>query len=133
MNQSISSQPFQPVSLSASILALALTWFTIPSSLATAAEKPSSGNASGNALPIRGLHLGAPAKKDLPAALQFIREVLPREGVNTLILEFDYNFDFQSRPEFTNASALGKTEAQELSKACREHQITLIPQINCLG
>ena len=84
-------------------------------------------------LPVRGLHLSAPAKKDLPAVVEFIREALPKEGVNTLILEFDYNFDFQSRSEFANPSALGKRELQQLVKACREKGIELIPQINCLG
>src|SRR6266699_2985981 len=58
-------------------------------------------------LPVRGLHLSAPTKKDLAAALDFIRELLPQEQVNTLILEFDYDFDFRSRPEFAKASALG--------------------------
>jgi hypothetical protein len=91
-------------------------------------------NRSGAAeIPIRGLHLMAPAKKDLPAAVQFIREVLPKEGVNTLVLEFDYNFNFQSRPEFSDAAALGKAEVTELVNACREKGIELIPQMNCLG
>ena len=84
-------------------------------------------------LPVRGLHLSAPSKKDLPAALEFIRKSLPKEGVNTLILEFDYHYDFQSRPEFGDPTALGKSEVQQLAKACRENGIELIPQINCLG
>ena len=84
-------------------------------------------------LPVRGLHLSAPAKRELPAALQFIRESLPKEGVNTLILEFDYDFDFQSRPEFGKPSALGKQEVQQIAAACHEKGIQLIPQLNCLG
>ncbi len=84
-------------------------------------------------IPIRGLHLTAPAKKDLQTAIQFIAGPLSTEGVNTLVLEFDYNFDFQSRPEFNDASALGKADVQQIAKACRERQIQLIPQINCLG
>ena len=35
-------------------------------------------------VPVRGLHLSAPAKKDLATALEFIRESLPKESVNTL-------------------------------------------------
>ena len=84
-------------------------------------------------VPVRGLHLSAPAKKELAAAIEFIRESLPKEGVNALILEFDYNFDFQLRAEFADASALGKEEVQQIVKACREKGIELIPQINCLG
>ncbi len=75
----------------------------------------------------------APSKSDLPAALQFIREALPKEGVNTLVLEFDYAFDFHSRPEFSDSHALDKEDARQLSKACRENGIELIPMINCLG
>ena len=87
----------------------------------------------GAALPVRGLHTFAPAKKDLGAALAFIREALPREGVNTLIMELNYNFDFRSRPEFADPSALGKAEVQQIAKACRDTGIELIPQFNCLG
>src|SRR5713226_7312916 len=78
-------------------------------------------------LPVCGLHVSAPAKKDLAAALDFIRELLPQEGVNTLILEFDYDFDFRSRPEFAKPSALGGVEAQKIAKACRDQGIELIP------
>jgi hypothetical protein len=77
--------------------------------------------------------MNAPAKKDLPASLEFIREVLPKEGVNTLILEFNYGYDFRSRPEFANPSALGKDDVRQIVAACRQKRIELIPQINCLG
>jgi hypothetical protein len=85
------------------------------------------------ALAVRGLHLSAPARKDVAAAVDFIRKKLPGAGVNTLVLEFDYQFDFKSRPEFVDPSALGKDEVQLILKACRENQIELIPQLNCLG
>jgi hypothetical protein len=97
---------------------------------ATAAEQslPSAGP-----LPVRGLHLSAPAARDLPALLSFIRETLPVQGVNTLILEFDYGYQFQSRPEFADAAALGKLDVAQIVQACREKGIELIPQMNCLG
>lgn len=79
--------------------------------------------ASPPTLPVRGLHLSAPSKRDLPAALDFIRKTLPAEGVNTLILEFDYSYDFQSLPEFASPSSLGKAEARQLVEACREKGI----------
>jgi hypothetical protein len=88
---------------------------------------------AGPTLPVRGLHTFAPAKKDLAATLAFIRESLPKEGVNTVIMEFNYNFDYRSRPEFADSSALGRAEARQIAKACREKGIKLIPQINCLG
>lgn len=84
-------------------------------------------------IPVRGLHLLAPAKKDLPALLTFIRETLPREGVNTLILELNYGFDFRSRAGFGDPQALNRDDAKQILKACRAGGIELIPQINCLG
>ena len=88
---------------------------------------------AGKALPVRGIHLFAPAKTDLAAALAFIRDSLPKEGVNTLVMEFNYTFSFQSLPEFADPAALGKDEVAQIAKACRERGIELIPQINCLG
>lgn len=49
------------------------------------------------------------------------------------MLEFNYRFDFQGRAEFADSSALGKSEVRQISKACRDSGIQLIPQINCLG
>src|ERR1044071_9562953 len=88
--------------------------------------------AAGN-LPIRGLHLGVPPKRDLTNALHFIRDELPKQEVNTLVLEFDYGFNFQSRPEFGDDSAMGKEDVAQIVQACRDARIQLIPQINCLG
>lgn len=113
------------------ILSLMLiAWLSRP--IGMAAEPKPLGAASG-VLPVRGLHLSAPAKQDLPAAIEFIRKDLRGTGVNTLVLEFNYQFDFKSRPEFADPSALGKAEVQLILQACRENQIELIPQFNCLG
>src|SRR5258707_1245522 len=57
-------------------------------------------------LPVRGLNVMAPAKRDIPTVVRFIRE--SKDGFNTLVLEFDYNFNFQSRPEFSDPSGLDK-------------------------
>ena len=51
------------------------------------------------AVPIRGLHLMAPKSEEIPLAVRFIKEALPKEGVNVLVLEFDYRFQFRKRPE----------------------------------
>jgi hypothetical protein len=90
-------------------------------------------NKRSGALPVRGLHLSAPSKRDLTGALEFIRDALPKAGVNTLVMEFGYQFDFKSRPEFADPSALGKAEVQQILMVCREQNIELIPQFNCLG
>src|SRR4051794_12075963 len=78
------------------------------------------------ALPIRGLHCFAPRKADLERSEKFIRETLHKEGVNVLVLEFNYDFNYTSRPEFANKSAMGKNELKKLAAACRESNIKLV-------
>jgi hypothetical protein len=65
--------------------------------------------------------------------LEFIRQSLPKEGINTLVMEFGYGFDYQSQPGFADPAALGKAEVGQIAAACREVGIELIPQLNCLG
>lgn len=97
------------------------------------AAGPESSQAGSDKLPVRGLHLSGPGKTEVAALADFIRGPLAKAGVNTLVLEFNYRFDFQSRPEFADSSAPGKAEVREILAACREARIELIPQINCLG
>jgi hypothetical protein len=75
----------------------------------------------------------APKPDEMDLALRFIREALPKEGVNTLVVEFDYRYQFTRRPEVTDPNALSLENAQKLAAAAREVGVRLIPQINCLG
>ena len=68
--------------------------------------------AASPAPPIRGLHLMAPAPEDIPLAVRFIKEALPKEGVNVLVLEFDYRYQFTKRPEVAEPDALSARERQ---------------------
>lgn len=55
-------------------------------------------------------------------------------GINFLVLEVDYHFEFQSHPELRQAGGLiTSAGAQQLAAACREHGIRLIPQFQCIG
>jgi hypothetical protein len=55
-------------------------------------------------------------------------------GVNVLIVEVDYNFQFKSHPELrAGENVITKAGAERLSAACREHGIRLIPEFQCLG
>lgn len=91
------------------------------------------GSVAAQALPVRGIHLAAPKPGEIPLALRFINEALPKEGVNTLILEINYGFQFTRRPEMAEDGALSREQLQQLSAACREKGIKLIPMINMLG
>jgi hypothetical protein len=54
-------------------------------------------------------------------------------GVNTLILEVNYNFVFQSHPEISSPVGVTPAHAHALAAAARRLGIRLIPQLNCLG
>lgn len=84
-------------------------------------------------LPVRGLHCFAPSKADAALCEKFIREVLPKEGVNTLILEFGYSYAYRSHPELGDPDALDAQAVRRLVAACKDAGVSLIPQFNCLG
>ncbi len=90
-------------------------------------------NAQETQLPIRGLHCSAPSSDDIPLAVRFIREDLPKEGVNVLVLEFNYRYQYTSHPELVDSNALTNEEVKQLVSACKEANVQLIPQFNCLG
>lgn len=84
-------------------------------------------------LPVRGLNLGAPKPEDVPMVVRFIREALPKEGVNVLVMEFDYRYQYTSHPEVVDADALSKADIQAIVAACKDAGVRLIPLINLLG
>ena len=89
--------------------------------------------ASCEPLAVRGIHLAAPKPDEMPIALRFIGEALPKEGVNVLVLEFNYRVQYTKHPEVVDADALSLNQVRELAHACRSANIRLIPMINLLG
>jgi len=83
--------------------------------------------------PVRGLHLMAPAPEDVPLAVRFIKEALPKEGVNVLVLEFDYRYQFTKRPEVAEPGGLSSNDVRALAAAAKDAGVQLIPEINLLG
>src|SRR5439155_9383769 len=53
--------------------------------------------------------------------------------VNVLIVEVDYNFEFDSHPELRPGRFVTKAHAHELAQKARPLGIRVIPQLNCLG
>ena len=66
-------------------------------------------------------------------ALRFIHEALPKEGVNVLVMEFDYRYQYKSHPEVTDADALSEDQVKQIVAACHDAGVRLIPLINMLG
>jgi hypothetical protein len=90
---------------------------------ATAASHPT---------PWRGLHLMLSSDQQADVLIQQLPK-LAADGVNVIIVEVDYNFDYQSHPELRPSQYVTRAGAQRLTHAAREQHIRVIPQINCLG
>jgi hypothetical protein len=81
----------------------------------------------------RGVHLLASDPQSLPLLKRAIAEKLVPLGINTLVFEVGYHFQFESRPEMNDPKGWSKAQARELAEFCRQHGVRLIPQLNCLG
>lgn len=83
-------------------------------------------------LPWIGVHVGINNARDIGKLRESI-PLLGKMGVNALVLEIDYSFQFKSHPELNRPVSITREEAQSLADLCRENGIRPIPQINCLG
>ena len=102
--------------------------------LQQAALVPAAASAAATAgIPLRGLHLAAPKPDDLEMAHRFIQEVLPKEGVNTLFLEFNYHFRSRRFPDVVDEPALAGDQVRALAETTRRAGLKLVPQLNLLG
>jgi len=86
-----------------------------------------------NELPVRALLLSVPAPDDVPLLCDFIRNALPKEGVNTLVLRIEYQYKFQSHPELADYNALSKEEIKKIVSACKSAHVRLVPCMNLLA
>ena len=100
--------------------------------LALAAMVPTL-SAGQSPLPVRGLFLLAPKPEEISLVVDFIRNVLPKEGVNVLVLEIDYRYSYTSHREVVDADALSKADVKAIVAACHAAGVRLIPLINLLG
>ena len=99
-------------------------------------RSPATGSSPRIQAPVwRSLHMLAPSRDHLILLLQAIEQKLAPWGVNVLVLEVNYNFEFRSHPELRGggAGALRIEDVHQLKTACQKHGIRLIPLFNCLG
>lgn len=77
--------------------------------------------------------LGYDTNKDLDTLATLLPK-LRTQGINTIIVEVDYNFDFKSFPELiANQKPITKEKAEWFSKECKQNDIRLGIQFQCLG
>jgi hypothetical protein len=84
--------------------------------------------------PWRAVHLlEYNTDSDLEALAQNL-EKLADMGINVLILEVDYNFEFKSQPKLRRGSnPITRDGARKFAAACRKLGIRLIPEFQSLG
>ncbi len=84
--------------------------------------------------PWRAVHvLGYDSDADLET-LAGTLDSLAGQGMNVLILEVDYSFDFRSHPELRSSDTpITRAGARTFAAECRKRGIRLIPQFQCLG
>jgi len=110
----------------AAILLAASAW-------AAPGEKPAAKAGPRPGEPWRAVHVMTPSARSFDA-LQAQLPALARLGVNVLICEVNYGFDYQSHPELKGyAGATDKRRARRFAAACRQAGIRLVPMINCIG
>lgn len=61
-------------------------------------------------------------------------ETLAKQGINVIILEVDYNFDFKSHPELRRGTnPITRDGARRFAALCKKFNIRLIPEFQSLG
>lgn len=80
----------------------------------------------------RGIHVLTNSNEDVDALAGEVPE-LATMGVNVLIVEVDYNYDYSSHPELRGPDLITRDRARALVRVCREQGVRLIPQFQCFG
>jgi hypothetical protein len=83
--------------------------------------------------PVLGICIEAPGSEYLKPFLRFMEEELAPNGINTMVLMVNHNYEYRSYPNLQNEGALSKKEVRKIVRTAREHGIRIIPQINLLG
>ncbi len=98
---------------------------------ASAAATPRTVKVDGPWVAVHLLH------HETDAALEALEQQLPELaalGVNVLVFEVDYAFEFRSHPELRlPGKAITRAGARRFVKACRSHGISVIPQFQSFG
>jgi hypothetical protein len=82
--------------------------------------------------PWLGVHLGV-STNNQAAALTEVVGSLAELGVNAIVAEVNYGYEYQSHPELQSSNPITQEQAGKLAAECKKHHIRLIPQFQCLG
>ncbi len=82
--------------------------------------------------PWRGVHLGMSSGRQA-AGLTEVVGSLAQLGINAIVTEINYGFEYQWHPELRGPNPCTKEQIAKLVAECKKHHVRLIPQFQCLG
>jgi len=82
--------------------------------------------------PWRGVHVLMTSQDKTEQLTEVVGE-LAELGINVIITEINYGYEYKSHPELQTASPSNKEQIKKLLAECRKYHIRLIPQFQCLG
>ena len=92
----------------------------------------SQGCSTDAAKPWLGVHVMLGSRGQTAALTEAVGP-LADAGINAIVAEINYGFEFQSHPELRSDNPSSKEQIRQLVAECRKHKIRLIPQFQCLG
>ncbi len=83
----------------------------------------------------KGIVLTAPQpyKNEIPDVARFIEETLAPAGVNLIVLQIRYRYQFKRHPECQGFDPLSENDIKILLDVCRRNNIHLVPKMNLFG
>ncbi len=82
--------------------------------------------------PWLGVHVGMSNDRQAAALTEVVGQ-LADLGINAIITEINYGFEYQSHPELRGPNPCTKEQIGKLVAECKKHDVRLIPQFQCLG
>lgn len=114
------------------IRGLALFFFAAAALLLSCAPKPAATVPPARRPLVLGFHVILENDKDARTLLGEI-PALAKQGVNLLIAEVDYWYDYASHPELRMEDPIKKETVKQLVASCRARGIRLVPEFQSLG
>ncbi len=84
------------------------------------------------ARPWSGVHVGINSQNQTKALTDVVGK-LADLGINVIVAEINYGFEYQSHPELRSDNGSTKEQIRTLADECKARHVRLIPQFQCLG
>ena len=78
----------------------------------------------------KGVLLTAPLTEDVDDVIKLIDEYLAPRGVNMIMLQIRYRYQFRRHPECCGYDPLSEKDVKRILAVCKKHNMALIPKIN---